>query len=86
MKHYTIKKLILGYTIKRSLKSLTLVGIPYDAKREDVMVNHKDIKMLITRQTPLLHKEMFKDKFKPNRYYVLYYYEWVSNSFQKTLF
>ena len=86
MKHYTIKKLILGYTLKRSLNSITLVGVPYDASKQDVMVTHRSMKMLLTRQTPLLHKEMFKDKFRPNRHYILYYYEWMPNSFQKTLF
>jgi hypothetical protein len=86
MKHYTIKKLIRGYTVKSTLKSTTLIGIPHEAKYQNIMVTHKDLKMLITKESPLLHKEMFKDKFRPNRYYVLYYYEWMPNTFQKTLF
>jgi hypothetical protein len=86
MKHYTIRKLIQGFKLKPSLKGITLIGIPYECRYNAVKVQYKDFKMLINSNSPLLHKEMFKDKFKDNRYYTLYYYEWKPNVLQKTLF
>ncbi len=86
MKHYTIRKLIKGYKLKTSLRGLTLIGIPYHSRYHDIMVDHQGVKMLITKNSPMLHKEMFRDKFRPNRMYVLYYYEWQPNTMQKTLF
>ena len=86
MRHYTIRRLIKGYKLKRSLSGMTLIGIPYHCRYNEVMVSFDKCKMLITRNTPLLHKEIFKDKYRPNRMYTLYYYEWMPNSFQKSLF
>ena len=86
-KHYTIKKLINGSYLKRELRGMTLVGIPYQANRNtSIMVTNGGIRMLIDSNSPLLHKEMFKDKFFPNKHYVLYYYEWLPNKKQMTLF
>ena len=86
MKHYTIRKLIKGYRLKSTLKGLTLVGVPVHCRKHDIMINHKGITMLINKNSRLLHQEIFKDKYKPNRQYVLYYYEWLPNTTQKTLF
>jgi hypothetical protein len=86
MKHYNINKLIKGYMLKPSLKGITMVGVPYYCRHHEIMVNHKGINMLINKNSRLLHKELFKDKYRPNRQYVLYYYEWLPNTLQKTLF
>lgn len=86
MLHYQIKKLIKGYRLKPSLKGMTLIGIPHHCRSHDVIVYYKGEKMLINKNSKLYHREMFKDKYRPNRYYTLYYYEWLPNVLQKTLF
>ncbi len=86
MKHYTILKLIKGYKLKPSLKGLTLVGVPFHCRKHEIMVNYGGIRMLVNKNSRLLHQEMFRDKYRPNRHYVLYYYEWKPNTMQKTLF
>lgn len=73
MKKYTIKKLIKGYKIKPSLKDKTLVAIPHT---KPTHVIYGDESMDITEHTPLLHSQTFDDKFRHNRQYTLYYYEW----------
>ena len=87
MKYYTAKTIVKGYKICSHLRGLNLVAIPYRATRQNhVIVTNKKIKMLITNQSRVLHKEMFRDKFIKNRHYVLYYYEWLPNHKQMTLF
>ena len=87
MKHYTIRKLINGYMLKTTLRVITLVGIPYMPTRNtSIMVNYQGIKMLINTHSALLHKEIFKDRFIANKYYTLYYFEWLPNKKQITLF
>ena len=87
MKHYTIRYLIDGYKLKKELRGIKLVGIPYMANRNtSIMVNHKGIQMLINSNPQLFHKEIFKDKFNRNKQYILYYYEWLPNKRQMTLF
>ena len=86
MKYYKIKKLIKGYKLKSELKGMTLIGIPYKFKYEPIKVEFNGILTTIDSGTPLLHQEMFKDKFGRNKYYVLYYYEWDPHKVQMTLF
>ena len=86
MIQYNLKKLIKGYRIKPSLKGLTLVGIPYSFTTQSIKVKHKEDKMLITKESPLLHKEQFKDQYGRNKLYTLYYYEWKPNKLQQSLF
>jgi len=86
MKNYTIKKLIKGYKLKPELKGLTLVGIPFQFKNEPINVDFNGVSQLINSTTPLLHKEMFRDKYGRDKYYVLYYYEWDPVKTQITLF
>jgi len=87
MKYYNAKTIVSGYKICTSLRGTRLVAVPYLATRQtSIMVTHKKIKMLITQHSRVLHKEMFRDKHIPNRHYVLYYYEWLPNYKQMTLF
>jgi len=86
MKTYTIKKLIKGYKLKSELKGLTMVGIPFKFKYEPIKIEFDGISQIIDNTTPLLHKEMFKDKFGRDKYYVLYYYEWDPVKVQISLF
>tara|TARA_R100000654_G_scaffold21267_2_gene42885 strand:+ start:799 stop:1062 length:264 start_codon:yes stop_codon:yes gene_type:complete len=86
MIQYKLKKLIKGYRVSPLLKNRTLVGIPYKHEFKDIKVQHKEDKMIITKNTPLLHREQFKDKFNRNTFYTLYYYEWNPNKVQMELF
>lgn len=87
MKHYTAKTTIQGYKLKSTLRGLTLVGIPYMPNANtSIMVNHGGIKMLVNTNSQLLHKELFKDRFVANRFYTLFYFEWLPNNTQITLF
>lgn len=87
MKYYNIKKLIKGYRVCPDLKSKTLIAIPkkniysrYGFKPIQVVYGEK--KMSITRNTPLLHKENFRDRFNRGTFYTLFYYEWNPNKLQ----
>jgi hypothetical protein len=42
--------------------------------------------MVIKENTPLLHHQIFDDKFRKNRQYTLYYYEWIEKNNQIALF
>ena len=86
MIQYKLKKLIKGYRVSPLLKNRTLIGIPYKHEYKDIKVQHKEEKMIITKNTPLLHKEQFKDKYGRNTFYTLYYYEWNPNKVQMELF
>ena len=67
--------MIDGYKLKKELRGIKLVGIPYMANRNtSIMVNHKGIQMLINSNSQLFHKEIFKDKFNRNKQYILYIY------------
>ena len=41
--------------------------------------------MSITRNTPILHREQFRDKFNRGTFYTLFYYEWNPNKLQLEL-
>ena len=87
MNYYSIKKLIKGYRVCPDLKSKTLIAIPQKKLYSQygfipIIVNFKDKKMSITRNTPLLHKEQFRDKFNRGTFYTLFYYEWNPNKLQ----
>ena len=82
MIQYKLKKLIKGYSVSPLLKNRILVGIPYKHESKDIKVQHKEEKMIITNNTPLLHKEQFNDKYGRNTFYTLYYYEWNPNKLQ----
>tara|TARA_R100001443_G_scaffold117452_1_gene142995 strand:+ start:4548 stop:4832 length:285 start_codon:yes stop_codon:yes gene_type:complete len=87
MNYYSIKKLIKGYRVNPNLKSKTLIAIPQKKLYSHygfipIQVNFKDKKMSITRNTPLLHKEQFRDKFNRGTFYTLLYYEWNPSKVQ----
>tara|TARA_Y100000310_G_C20657448_1_gene802740 strand:+ start:456 stop:752 length:297 start_codon:yes stop_codon:yes gene_type:complete len=84
--NYKIKKLIKGYKIKPSLRNLTLIAIPFKYKGVDIEVKYNKEKMVIKENTPLLHHQIFDDKFRKNRQYTLYYYEWIEKNNQIALF
>jgi len=86
MIQYNIKKLIKGYKIKPSLKGLTLVAVPSKFSNKTIKITHKEERMVITKDSPLLHNESFMDKFGRNKQYTLYYYEWKPNKLQQSLF
>ena len=81
MNYYSIKKLIKGYRVNPNLKNKTLIAIPQKKLYTQygfipIQVNYQDQKMSITRNTPLLHREQFRDKFNRGTFYTLLYYEW----------
>lgn len=87
MKQYKLKKSpVEGYRLKKSLTGLTLVGIPHKYYNKPIKVEYKGLSTIINRDSPLMHKEMFKDKFGRGGYYTLYYYEWLPNKIQLTFF
>jgi len=90
MNYYSLKKLIKGYRVAPTLKSKTLIAIPEKKLYSQygfipIIVNFKDKKMSITRNTPILHKEQFRDKFNRGTFYTLFYYEWNPNKLQLEL-
>tara|TARA_R100000655_G_scaffold31221_1_gene62688 strand:- start:24689 stop:24973 length:285 start_codon:yes stop_codon:yes gene_type:complete len=90
MNYYSIKKLIKGYRVCPDLKSKTLIAIPEKKLFSQygfipIIVNFKDKKMSITRNTPILHREQFRDKFNRGTFYTLFYYEWNPNKLQLEL-
>ena len=88
MKHYKQKKLIMGYLLKPDLRGMVLVGIPFKYSCMPIRVEYDNEYTIIDRNTPLLHKELQKDKFGKCKsgYFTLYYYEWKPNIRQLGLF
>lgn len=87
MNYYSIKKLIKGYRVSPDLKSKTLIAIPQKKIYSrygfiPLQIVHGDKKMSITRNTPILHREQFRDKFNRGTFYTLFYYEWNPNKLQ----
>lgn len=90
MNHYSIKKLIKGYRVCPNLKSKTLIAIPQKKIYSrygfiPLQVFYDGKKMGITRNTPILHREQFRDKFNRGTFYTLIYYEWTPNKTQMEL-
>jgi len=90
MNYYNIKKLIKGYRVCPNLKSKTLIAVPQKQVTSNygfvnTTINYDNQKMTITRNTPLLHKDQFRDKFNRGTTYTLYYYEWNPNKKQMEL-
>ena len=91
MNYYAIKKLIKGYKVCPALKSKTLIAVPekklyskYGFTPLQIVYNEQ--KMNITRSSPILHKERFRDKFHRSTFYTLFYFEWQPNKSQLNLF
>ena len=89
MNYYNIKKLVRGYRVCPDLKSKTLIAVPekklYSAYGFiPLQVVFGDKKMNITRSSPLLHKQQFRDKYDRG-FYTLMYYEWMPNKAQMAL-
>ena len=84
--NYKIKKLIKGYKIKPSLKSKTLIAIPFKYNGSNIEVEFNQKKMVVKDNSPLLHYQSFDDKFNRNKKYTLYYYEWIEKDNQMNLF
>jgi len=90
MNYYNIKKLIKGYKVCPELKSKTLIAIPEKKVKSiygftNTIITYNKQKMSITRNTPLLHKDQFRDKFNRGTFYTLLYYEWLPNKNQMEL-
>lgn len=90
MNYYNIKKLIKGYRVCPDLKSKTLIAIPQKKINSQygfvpIQVVYDGRKMSITRNTPILHREQFRDKFNRGTFYTLLYYEWDPNKAQMEL-
>ena len=90
MNYYNIKKLIKGYRVSPDLKSKTLIAVPQKKIYSrygfiPLQIVHGDKKMSITRNTPILHREQFRDKFNRGTFYTLFYYEWNPNKLQLEL-
>ena len=90
MNYYNIKKLIAGYRVCPNLKSRTLIAVPEKKLYSrygfiPLQVVHGWKKMNITRSTPLLHKNRFRDRFNRGIFYTLHYYEWMPNKTQMEL-
>tara|TARA_B100000519_G_C14261030_1_gene448044 strand:+ start:3503 stop:3790 length:288 start_codon:yes stop_codon:yes gene_type:complete len=91
MNYYNIKKLISGYKVCPELKSKTLIAVPQKKVYSKyglipTRVVFRDKKMDITSNTPLLHKDQFRDRFNRGTFYTLLYYEWMPNKQQLSLF
>ena len=82
MKTYLLKKLIKGFKINPKHSGLDLVALPYKYTNEKILVKHRDKKMIIDQDTPLLGKQIFPDKFGRDKTYTLYYYQWQPNKNQ----
>ena len=90
MNYYNIKKLIKGYRVSPDLKSKTLIAIPQKKIYSrygfiPLQIVHGDKKMSITRNTPILHREQFRDKFNRGTFYTLFNYEWNPKKLQLEL-
>tara|TARA_R100000306_G_scaffold41352_1_gene40327 strand:- start:387 stop:644 length:258 start_codon:yes stop_codon:yes gene_type:complete len=83
--NYRIKKLIKGYRIKPSLKDKTLIAVPFKYKGNNIEISFNNKKMIIKKDSSLLHYQSFKDKFGRNKQYTLYYYEWIEKDNQTAL-
>ena len=91
MNYYAIKKLVKGYRVCPAIKNKNLIAIPEKKLFSrygfiPLQVVYEDKKMNITRSTPVLHKERFRDKFHRGTFYTLYYFEWCPNMAQLNLF
>ena len=84
--NYKIRKLIKGYKIKPSLKSKTLIAIPFFHNGENIEVSFNHKTMIVKDNSPLLHYQSFDDKYNRNKKYTLYYYEWIEKEVQMNLF
>ena len=90
MNYYNIKKLIKGYRVCPDLKSKTLIAVPQKKLYSrygfiPVQIVYGGKKMNITRNTPLLHQQQFRDRFNRGTFYTLFYYEWNPNKVQMEL-